>query len=227
MGLSILTTIILFLICLVGGIAIGLLLGRYLRPTAEMPSEEIHTSKIPFVKEKEPAKPVDPALLRVGRTKKKALWLEMYGQRWEKGNELPPEDRRELNAIVQDLGAWLETSPSPVPNPEAYDPKPAKNSPFTRSFSPGRSPKKSSPLPGKGDATVNPVSMVVQIDAILQQKLVGTPFSNIDIHILESLTGEVNVQVGAMKHLSVDSIPNHEIQALIRESVAEWEKLTQ
>ena len=224
MGLSTFTTIVLFLVCLAGGIAIGFLLARYLRSTMELPAEEMGERKPAYTKETKAVNAPDTALLRVGRTKKKAIWLEMGDQLWEAGSELPPGERQKLNAIVQDLGPWLEPPPPPVSSPEAYEPKPAKSSPFTRSASPGQNSKKGFTQPAKETASTG---MIPEIDAILQQKLVGTPFANLDIHILEGPLGEVNVQVGAMKHPGVESIPNHEIQAFIRESVAEWEKRTQ
>lgn len=227
MGLSTFTTILLFLVCLVGGVAIGFLLGRYLRPTPELPPLQEQENNPPVVKEPASTPPPDPALLRVGRTRKKELWLEMDGQHWETGAELPPGNRKELSSLVHDLGPWLESPPAPLPGPEAYVPKPAKNSIFSRTFSPARKVEEKPPLPVKVDLLTNPASMVIQIDAILQRKLLNSPFSTLDIHLLESPTGEVYVQVGALKHPGVDSIPNPEIQALIHQAVAEWESITQ
>jgi len=226
MGLSTFATILLFVVCLAGGIAIGFLLARYLKSAPDILDEE-KAEKEPITQGPVFVKPQEPALVQVGRTKKKALWLDMSGQRWEKPDDLPEDSRKELTAIVQELGAWVEPSPAPVSDTDAYEPKPAKNSLFSRSYSPWRTPKKEPAFPVKVEPSISAVSMVTQIDAILQQKLVGSPFSNLDIHLVESPTGEVNVRVGAINHPAVDSIPNPEIQELIRQSVAEWEKMTQ
>ena len=226
MGLSTFTTILLFFVCLAGGIAIGFMLARYLKSAPDVLDEET-TEKEPVMQAPVFAKPQEPVLVQVGRTKKKALWLEMAGQRWEKPDDLPEDKRKELTDIVQELGAWAEPSPAPVSDANAYDLKPPKNSLFSRSYTSWRAPKKEPVILAKVESAISAVSMVTQIDAILQQKLVGTPFSNLDIHLVESPTGEVNVQVGAIKHPAVDSIPNPEIQELIRQSVAEWEKMTQ
>ena len=227
MGLSTFTTILLFIVCLAGGIAIGFLIGRYLRTAPGLPLEEEEKEEtVSSGKETEMAKPADPALLRVGRVRKKGLWVEMGGQRWETASDSPPEKHQELGTLIQDLSTWLEPPASPAPDMEAYVPKPAQNSPFSRSFSPRRNAKKESSPIGVIVPPGNPASMVTQIDAILQNKLVGTPFSKLDIHLLENPTGEVIVQVGAIKHTGIESIPNREIQALIRQSVEEWEKTT-
>ncbi len=226
MGLSTFATVLLFIVCLVGGIAIGFLVARYFKLAPDVLDEE-KTEKESVTQGPVFVKPQEPALVQIRRTKKKALLLDMSGQRWEKPDDLPADSRKELTAIVQELGAWVEPSPAPVSNTDAYEPKPAKNSLFSRSYSPWRTPKKEPAFPVKVEPSIPPVSMVTQIDAILQQKLAGTPFSNLDIHLVESPTGEVNIQVGAIRHPAVDSIPNPEIQELIRQSVAEWEKMTQ
>ena len=226
MGLSTFATIFLFVVCLAGGIVIGFLLARYLKSAPDVLDEE-KAEKEPVTPGPVFIKPQEPALVQVGRTKKKALWLDMSGQRWEKPGDLPETNRKELTAIIQELGAWVEPSPLPITVADVYEPKPAKNSLFSRSYSPWHTPKKEPAYPAKVDPSISPVSMVTQIDAILQQKLTGTPFATLDIHLIESPTGEVNVQVGAIKHPAVDSIPNPEIQELIRQSVAEWEKITQ
>ena len=217
MGLSTFATILLFLVCLAGGIAIGFLLARYLKSAADVAEGE-SIEQEPVKREVLFTKPQEPALLQIRRTKKKALSLEMAGQRWENPGDLPGQSRKELTAIVKELGAWVEPAPAPLPDSEAYEPKPAKNSLFSRSYSPGKQPKNEPSQPAKLASPGAPVSMVTQIDAILPQKLVGTPFSNLDIHLIERPTRAVHVQVGAIKHPAVDSIPTPAIQELIRQA---------
>ena len=51
--------------------------------------------------------------MQVGRTKKKALWLEMDGQRWEKPDDLPEDSRKELIDISRNwVPGW--SLPRPV-----------------------------------------------------------------------------------------------------------------
>ena len=63
----------------------------------------------------------------------------------------------------------------------------------------------------------------MQIDHILQSRLVGTPLEDKGIRLMESIQGGVQVWVGMNKFESIDDVPDNEIQQAIRAAIAEWE----
>ena len=65
---------------------------------------------------------------------------------------------------------------------------------------------------------------MAQIDEILQAHLIGTPLANKAIRLQESPDGSVIVWVGLNHYEGIDAVSEPEIQALIRQAAAEWEK---
>ncbi len=76
----------------------------------------------------------------------------------------------------------------------------------------------------KDDKPAAPLSMVAQIDEILQTKLATTTYAGRGIRLQESPEGGVTVLVGIHKYAGVGEVPDAEIQAIIRLAIAEWEK---
>lgn len=223
MQLSAVTIIFLFIVCLAGGIVIGVMFNRFMKSTSETPGRDELKDRFPTPEEL--PKAVETGILRLGRNEKDELWVELDGQRLKNKKKIKPEQNEVLAGFVGDLSTWLDLAPLPSPESPAYEPLPAENSAFSRSFpQPRQANKKTGSIPPKEAAlSATPKSIVQQIDVILQKKLVGTAFSNLDIRLLEGPQGEVNVMIGAVKHLGVDAIPNSGIQELIRQAVTEWE----
>ncbi|MBL8050222.1 MAG: hypothetical protein JNM46_03290 [Anaerolineales bacterium] len=67
------------------------------------------------------------------------------------------------------------------------------------------------------------LSIVQQIDTVLQKKLVDTPLENAGIRLQDSPQGAVEVYVGLQKYESVDDVPDEKIKAVIRAAITEWE----
>lgn len=67
------------------------------------------------------------------------------------------------------------------------------------------------------------LSIVQQIDTVLQKKLANTPLEDGGIRLLESSQGSVEVQVGLQKYDSIDEVPDEKIKLVIRNAIAEWE----
>jgi hypothetical protein len=85
---------------------------------------------------------------------------------------------------------------------------------------------KTPPLPGNSpQSTPAPSneSIVSQINTVLQNRLASSPLANHGIRLQESPTGSVHVYIGLNKFDGIDAIPDPQIQAFIRQAVAEWE----
>ena len=67
------------------------------------------------------------------------------------------------------------------------------------------------------------LSIVQQIDTVLQKKLINTPFEDKGIRLQESPQGEVEVHVGLQKYEAIDNVPDEKIILVIRAAIAEWE----
>lgn len=73
-------------------------------------------------------------------------------------------------------------------------------------------------------AAGKPASMLMQIDEILQEMIVGTPLANQGVHLIEDPVRGVLVRVGLNHYEGIDAVPDPQIKATIRAAVAEWEK---
>jgi hypothetical protein len=84
------------------------------------------------------------------------------------------------------------------------------------------------PLPAakkpEAEKNISSLSIVQQIDTVLQAHLVNTPLAKRGIRLQESIQGGVEVYVGLNKFLAVDDVPDEEIRGAIRAAIAEWEK---
>jgi hypothetical protein len=70
---------------------------------------------------------------------------------------------------------------------------------------------------------IRSLSIVGQIDMILQNRLKDTALAGQAIRLTESSLGGVEVYVGTRKYPSIDDVPDQEIKTAIRSAVAEWE----
>jgi hypothetical protein len=74
------------------------------------------------------------------------------------------------------------------------------------------------------EKNINSLSIVQQIDMVLQERLLNSPLTGRGIRLQESIQGGVEVYVGLQKFHAVDDVPDEEIKTAIRASIAEWEK---
>ncbi len=75
------------------------------------------------------------------------------------------------------------------------------------------------------EKNISTLSIVGQIDTVLQKRLMTTPLAKSGIRLQESLQGGVEVYVGLQKYNTVDDVPDESIKAEIRAAIAEWEKV--
>jgi hypothetical protein len=67
-----------------------------------------------------------------------------------------------------------------------------------------------------------PLSMVEQIDGILQRKLAETSGGPRGVRLVEGSDGSLRVFVGVLSY-AYEDVPDDEVKRMIREAVAEWE----
>lgn len=152
----------------------------------------------------------DPGLLRLKRTSGRYA-LEVDGHVMPP--VLPAEKKKRLIELLSYIRPWLENSQPDVPAPVQAAPKDVV---VPISPQPKSAAVDEKPFSG--------LSMIGQIDTILQARLVKTKFAKSGIRMQDSIHGGVQVYVGLQKFDAIDDVPDPEIKAEIRAAVAEWER---
>ena len=67
------------------------------------------------------------------------------------------------------------------------------------------------------------MSIVEQIDEILQRLLASTPFAG-QVRLREQVGGGIDIWVGAKRYTAVDEVAEAEVKAALRAAIAEWER---
>lgn len=147
----------------------------------------------------------DPGLLRL-KNIEGVFSLEMDGVPLEIKN-VTADQKKRLIELLSFIRPWLEGGGT---QPSASAPTPSQ--PF-------------SPLKHANETDIRSLSIVAQINAILQMRLTNTPFANQGIGLIERTPhGGLEVHVGSQKYISLEDVPSHEIKTIIRASIAEWER---
>ena len=180
-----------------------------------------------------PIAPVENNLLALSLDGKDQPQLKLDGQRVDP-SQLSPENRKRLIDLMLMMRPWIETGSGqkqvnstppgkpalpiqPVPRPVAVAPSLAPIKTTTSKFAAPIAVPVPVPEPP-------PTSMVTQIDAILQSRLIGTPLENTVIRLTESAEGDPIVLVGDQSYAGVGDVPDPAVQAAIRAAIAEWER---
>ncbi len=156
-----------------------------------------------------------PSDLRLWTDANGILRLDLDNQPVNTPAAATSEQRRRLVTLLTRLRPWVESTPAPPAAPEVQ-PRPA-----VAEVPPV---KKEKPRVEGSEPVPVLKSIVEQIDDVLQAKLPGTPFKTRAIRLTEGPGGVVLVWEGLNKYEGIDAVPDPEIQALIRQAVAEWEK---
>jgi hypothetical protein len=209
------------------GYFFGLFEGRgqgYKRRQAEEATEAEEEVPVPEVEPLPPASPALPPdetpMLDVSRDQAGQLRISVDGERLE-AVPLNPEQRKRVIAVLTQIRPWLET-PAAVSKPAP----PARPAPTpVAEVRPAQPPRRPVPPPVKEeeDPGAGPMSIVAQIDSILQTQLLDTPLENKGISLHESPEGGVIVMVGLSKFEAIDDVPDDEIKTAIRRAITSWE----
>lgn len=157
-----------------------------------------------------------PNLLSINRDDSNELILELEGQIIPDKNQLSPANKRLLVNLLVEVRPWLETTLTSVEQKTEKPPEPIESTPIP-------------PAPiavSESKPALSNISIVSQIDSVLQNRLAASSMANQGIRLTESPTGGVRVCVGLDKYDGIDSVPNPDIKEFIRQAVAEWERQT-
>ena len=179
-------------------------------------------------------------VLRLDRQKNGQPTLMLDGTAVDTDN-LSAEHRKRLIELMLIMRPWVEGSPKtnttvprPAPAPKAIAP-PAVATPPPSAPGPslmdrflaaaGMQQRPQAPVPALSPSPITPeMSIVAQIDAILQVRLALTPLESVGVRLAESPKGDVIVVVGHDRFGSVGEVPDPAVQAAIRAAISEWER---
>lgn len=144
-------------------------------------------------------------ILQIWKEEGKPPVYEQDGSFYEK--EQLPRDLLNVITITEEIPEQQVTPPSPV-----LDSKPA-----------------SVDLPEveveiEDEEEVKMLSVVDEVNDILQKKLIGSPLAGKGIHLMENHNNEIRFWVGLNSYNDVEDIPDQEVRTIIDESVKEWEQ---
>lgn len=176
----------------------------------------------------EAAKPALPgkSLLRLWLDSAERPGLDLDGQNVETA-PISDLNRKRLLTLLNVMRPWIEGKPAAPVAPAVAAQPPAPINPASRSAALVTAPAPAvipAPAAKKDEKPAAPQSIVGQIDEILQARLAVTPMASRAIRLQESPEGGVVVWVGLQKFAGVGEVTDPEVQAIIRASIAEWEK---
>lgn len=167
----------------------------------------------------------DPGILRL-KDENGSLTLELDGQKVDT-MALSADQKKRLINILGLMRPWLERGPASIQTPRPVATPQLSPAPVTN-IRQGPTPIMSSlapePKPDTKKTPPPPLSIVEQIDSILQLRMMNTPLAQRDIRLQESHEGGVVVFVGNNKYSNIDEVPDDDVKSAIRAAIAEWEQ---
>jgi hypothetical protein len=167
----------------------------------------------------------NPGLLRL-KNEGGRFMLEMDGA--PVTGALSSDKKKRLIELITIFRPWIEGGQPSQAAPQPIAPVHASRPPVPAPVQPaGSRPVQPVTPPAKkpeAEKSITSLSIVQQIDTVLQARLVGTPLEKQGIRLQESLQGGVEVYVGLQKFLSVDDVPDTFVKSEIRAAIAEWEE---
>ena len=168
---------------------------------------------------------LDPEILAVYERVSGALKLRIDGEMVEYESDLNTEKRTRLLDVVIAMRPWLE---------RADKKQKTIDSSLRTDVKIETTPMPTTPVVNAGidlgarveETASSKLSMVEQIDQVLQKKLKGSPLEKRGIQLRTSISGALLIQVGLDTYEWIDKIPDQAVQNIIREAIANWEKNT-
>ncbi len=101
-----------------------------------------------------------------------------------------------------------------APEPETETQPPVEDAPIPPEIEPEE----------EGEPEVKMLSVIDEVNGILQKKLHGSPLAGKGIHLMENHNKEIRFWVGLNSYNDVGEIPDPEVRQIINDSVREWEE---
>jgi cell division protein FtsN len=188
---------------------------------------------------------VENRLLGISLDERYQPQLELDGQHVN-AQQLTPDQRQRLIELMLILRPWVESnagqklSSAPQAAPRTMtgplSSRLSQPAPQSEAKQPSHAPavpsiSAATPVPTAAPVLVVPVpepqaptSLVGQVNAILQSRLIGTPLEDMGIRLVESTNGGALVFVGDKTYEGVGDVTDPVVQGAIRAAIAEWEK---
>jgi hypothetical protein len=222
----------------IGGACLGFLLGFVVRGFFRRKPKEEKKTEAP--KAKPVAKPANRNLEEVAHLwrdqRDGRLIFQIDNEYYKRSNELTPKEQKILLKVVMDFYQWLEppsvvqsqpeepvqasvaveSAPLPVMPPEKPEPKKVSFSPVQAITQALKADVSAAIIPSE--------SIVVQIDAILQEKLIAADMQKWAVRLAEFPGRGMVVMVGLEQYEGIDAVPYERVRKMIRDAVAEWER---
>ncbi len=169
----------------------------------------------------------DPGLLRL-KNNNGTPSLELDGKLLNAKN-VSPEQKKRLIELITVMRPWVEGGQTASSNPlQSTTAASSLTMPQTPLAPVSPKEPESRPLQTlkkpEAEKTIASLSIVQQIDSVLQSRLLNTPLEKSGIRLQESLQGGVEVYVGLQKFETIDDVPDQTIKGIIRAAIAEWEE---
>ena len=222
----------------IGGACLGFLLGFVVRGFFRRKPKVEKKTEAP--KAKPVAKPANRNLEEVAHLwrdqRDGRLIFQIDNEYYKRSNELTPKEQKILLKVVMDFYQWLEppsvvqsqpeepvqasvaveSAPLPVMPPEKPEPKKVSFSPVQAITQALKADVSAAIIPSE--------SIVVQIDAILQEKLIAADMQKWAVRLAEFPGRGMVVMVGLEQYEGIDAVPYERVRKMIRDAVAEWER---
>jgi hypothetical protein len=142
--------------------------------------------------------------MRIWKVEGKPPVYDLNGTYIEK--EQLPRDILNIITVQEEAPSKTEAGTSDFP---AVDPAPVSTEPEPEE---------------EAEPKVKMLSVIDEVNDILQKKLHGSPLAGKGIHLMENHNKEIRFWVGLNSYNDVDEIPDPDVRQIIDESVREWEK---
>ena len=137
---------------------------------------------------------------------------------------LSPEKKKRLIELITVFRPWIEGGQPKQVAPQSDAPLPPVPDPAQPAVPRPVQPVMPTAKKPEAEKSIKSLSIVNQIDTVLQARLVDTPLAKRGIRLQESPLGGVEVYVGLEKFSTVDDVSDETIKAIIRAAIAEWEE---
>ena len=202
------------ILCTIAGLVAGYVLGK---ATSNQATEEEVAEKEEPLPLPQPKYPADAIHIWRDNTSQKIV-LQIGERTIQSMDPFTNTEKKYIQQLITYLQKWIGT-PDPTQTPKPATPPPAQVKPAAKVSV----HKIETETPETADEAAAPKSIVAQIDAILQEKLIESPLMGRGVRLMESLDGGMTIYVGLDSYSDIADIPDNDIVAVIRASVKDWE----